>query len=339
MKNITLIKFALLAALPLAAPAQAADKLIFGEDDRVEAYAVPERYREAADSTVSLWRKNNMRLNTDFGTYSLFTFNLGEANGLCPGTRFSEQQAGAFCSGALVAEDLVITAGHCVKTAQDCANTAFVFGFGIGAENGNAKTDIEAGEVYGCARIIKRNNTSYTVTTDGQTTTIPGPDYALIKLDHKVTGHKPLAVNRNGSPRQGDSLFVTGHPMGLPLKFAGDARVVRPVNPEKAYFHTDLDVMGGNSGSPVFNADTGLIEGIHVRSEDYHFIPTFEGCNTYLVRPAGVGMGGEATKISFLTSYIPPTPQEAAAQAGAETAVAQLRAGLPPLGKSIHFGE
>ena len=338
MKTITLIKFALLAALPLAVPAQAANKVIFGADDRVEAYAVPERYRAAADSTVSLWRKETMRLDTSLGAYSLFTVELGKANNLCPGAKFSEQAAGAFCSGALVGEDLVITAGHCVRTAEDCARTAFVFGFAIDSEGGKANTLIDSGEVYGCAQIIKRDFTNYTVTTDEQPFNINGPDYALIKLDHKVTGHKPLAINRTGGTKKGDPLFITGHPMSLPLKFAGNASVVRFVNPERAYFHTDLDAMGGNSGSPVFNADTGLIEGIHVRSETHHLLPTFEGCNVYTVRPDGVGRGGEATKISFLADYIPPTPEETASQTGAETALAPLRAGLPPLGKTVSFG-
>ncbi len=338
MKNKNLFVSAALSLLPLAVPAGAADRMIFGEDDRVEIYQMPEKFRAAADSTVSLWKKNSLTLDTATGEYKLAVYKFGLAYNLCGGTKFMEQPVGANCSGALVGEDLVVTAGHCVVTAADCANTKFVFGFAMNPD-GSARTSVPAGEVYGCARILARENSSVTTDNDGESVTVQGPDYALIQLDHKVSGHKPLPVDRSAGPKKGDRVFVTGHPSGLPFKFAGNASVVRPVDPRLAYFHTDLDVFGGNSGSPVFNADTGLIIGVHVRSETGHFLPTFEGCNTYTVRPAGVGRGGEVTKIGFAAALIPPTPDESAAQASVAAALDSLRGDLPRLAESVSFGE
>ena len=63
-----------------------------------------------------------------------------------------------------------------------------------------------------------------------------------------------------------------GHPSGLPLKYADGARVFET---ENDYFSTNLDTFGGNSGSPVFNADTLEVEGILVRG-DTDYVMDFE---------------------------------------------------------------
>ncbi|OGR94965.1 MAG: hypothetical protein A2016_12215 [Elusimicrobia bacterium GWF2_62_30] len=311
--KLTALKLALLSTLALGSNALAADKIIYGEDDRVDYYAMPESFRWAADSTVSLWKKKSMLPDLAAGKYTLGAFNLGQAYNLCPGTRFADQDAGANCSGALVGEDLILTAGHCIVTESDCRGTAFVFGFAAKTEGQPAPASVPSGEVYTCAKIIKRQLLNTTTEVDNVETTVFGGDYALIKLDRPVKNHKPLAINRGGGLKKGDGLFVTGHPLGLPFKFTPGGMVVKNVDPQAAFFSTNLDTFGGNSGSPVFNAATGLIEGVHVRGEGQHFVPTFEGCTTYLVRPPGTGSGGHVTKIDFLAADIPPTAQENAA--------------------------
>ncbi len=326
MKLTYTIKIALLAISTLATPSLAGNKMIYGDDDRVDYYAMPENLKWAADSTVALWKRNSMRLDQKAGAYNLSTYTFGEGYNLCAGEKFREQPAGAFCSGALVGEDLAMTAGHCIVTQGDCNSAAFVFGYAVHEAGGKARTEIPAGEVYTCSEIVKRQLVNVTTAEDNMETTVYGPDYALIKLDRKVKGHKPLPVNRGGGLKKGTPLFVTGHPTGLPFKFAGNARVIKDMDSASAYFSTNLDTFGGNSGSPVFNAETLLIEGIHVRGEGgQHFIPTFEGCNTYLVRPPGTGTGGHVSKVDFLAEEIPPTAGESAAQAYMYSSLAALR--------------
>lgn len=80
-------------------------------------------------------------------------------------------------------------------------------------------------------------------------------------------GVSPLKFRESGTAGDGEQLVVIGHPSGLPTKIAGGAKIR---SGEAAYFTANLDTFGGNSGSAVFNATTGIVEGILVRGElDY----------------------------------------------------------------------
>ena len=326
------------ALFSLPAFASAGNKIIYGVDDRTELYEVPARFRQAADSTVSLWRKNQIKPDPASGLMQLFTVNYGERYDLCPDVRFREQPVGANCSGSLVGEDLVLTAGHCIKSDSDCSAAAIVFGYGIHAAGEKPRTSVASGEVYTCVKVIKRQLISTSVSVDGgPNITTSGNDYALIQLDRKVTGHKPLAINRLGNQKKGDTLILTGHPDGLPFKFADNGRIVRPVDPGAAFFDSDLDAFHGNSGSPVFNAETGLIEGILVRGDSETFMPTFDGCSVYIVNPQNAGRGISINKLTPVLDVIPPLAEEAAAAAGAAAAVDAARDLEMPALREVSF--
>ncbi len=292
----------------------AADRIIFGEDDRVEYYQIPEPFKSAADSVVSLWPAAALKAGPEGDTLHFSTRSFGQVYRLCPGERFSAQPAGAFCSGSLVGEDLVLTAGHCIEDQAKCAKTAFVFGYAVKAPGRYTQSSVPAADVYGCTEILKRDWTNYTVTQNGeQSPTIYGDDFALIRLDRKVAGRRPLAVNRAGDIKKGDAVTAMGYPNGLPLKFSAEGMVVRPVRANSPYFDANLDIFGGNSGGPAFNAATGLIEGVVVRADADHFLTTFEGCRVYHVKPQNAGAGISINKLGPVLDLIPPTPAEAAA--------------------------
>jgi hypothetical protein len=128
-----------------------------------------------------------------------------------------------------------------------------------------------------------------------------GPDYAIIKLDRKVTNHKPLEINREDNIRRGTPLFVIGHPTGLPTKVAGGASV-RTAD-RNGYFVANLDTYGGNSGSAVFNIKTNLIEGILVRGDNDYVVQGNCRVSNY-VSDSG-GRGEDVTNVSVVAKFIP----------------------------------
>ncbi|MBI4655745.1 MAG: trypsin-like peptidase domain-containing protein [Elusimicrobia bacterium] len=326
MKTKTLIKAILsISAISFILPfyATADGKVIYGQDDRIEYFQASAAVKTLADGVVSLWSSTDIEFNQQTKTYKLKTQNFGQAVNLCQQERFREQPIGAFCSGSLVGPDLVMTAGHCATSESKCKDTKFVFGFAIKKDGGTASDTIPAGEVYSCKKIVTRvqgaeENSSNVEAQNlghnyppvkGTVQTLNkiraqdlGPDYALIQLDRPVAERKPLQINRNQNLKKGESMFVIGHPVGLPLKVAGGA-TVRDPSP-KGYFVADLDTYGGNSGSPVFNTKTKLVEGILVRGET-DFVTTPQGCRISNVVGQNAGRGEDVTKVSELASFIP----------------------------------
>ncbi|MDT8286267.1 MAG: serine protease [Elusimicrobiales bacterium] len=277
-----------IAALAFILPsfAKAEDKSIYGDDNRLDYFEAPADMKELARSVVSFWKNEHVKL--DGATARVATANFGDALNLCPSEKFREQPVGAFCSGSLVAPDVIMTAGHCVRSEYACTGTKFVFGFGI-KEAGVMPNNVPANDVYSCAKLIGREEVG------------SGADWALIKLDRPVTGHTPLKYNTADTLRNGDPLLVIGHPAGLPTKIAGGA-TVRNIN-KPGYFVANLDTYGGNSGSAVFNARTHVIEGILVRGENDY---VWKGsCRVSNVCASDGCRGEDVTKLSAMTAQIP----------------------------------
>ena len=137
---------------------------------------------------------------------------------------------------------------------RQCQSFSWMFDY----TNESDLSNVSADNVYGCGMVIAGEFTQ-------------NMDFALIKLDRKVVGRKPLKL-ADKRVELGQKIFVMGHPSGLPLKYADGARVFET---EDVYFSTNLDTFGGNSGSPVFNAETFEVAGILVRG-DTDYVMSFE---------------------------------------------------------------
>lgn len=221
---------------------------VYGEDDRKDYFESSRAMRSFAESTVALFRGKDLRFNGEKSVYEITPVRLGEKLNLEKDEKFYSQTAISACSGFLAGKNTVVTAGHCLDRIP-CESLKIVFGYAVKKEGERPKT-FPAGEVYFCREVSEKKSLD-----------AAGGDYALIKLDREVKNHAPLALNRGKSPAKGTKLFVIGYPSGLPVKIAGNA-MVRDAGEDSPYFTADLDTFHGNSGSPVFNAETFLIEGI-----------------------------------------------------------------------------
>ena len=261
-------------------------KVIYGVDDRYDLHEVKnEKYLESAKSVVALFEGNQISDMGD-GTSELALVNFGEREDLCASEKFRDQPVGAFCSGFLVAPQIIATAGHCINK-NNVQEKRFVFGFKMNAP-GDPTTRINNSEIYRGSRIIGRELTDN------------GPDWALVELDRPVENHPPVKVRSNGKMEDGASVYVIGHPCGLPMKFAGGSNVRD--NGNDAFFVANLDSFGGNAGSPVFNSETHEIEGLLARGEA-DFV-TNDNCNISLICPSSGCRGCDCTRTTAFQLHL-----------------------------------
>jgi hypothetical protein len=274
----------------LVAVLRNSQKVIYEIDHRTEVFQLPQGPDlDDADSVVALFRAGSVSDNGD-GTATLRTANFGQQSNLCPGERFREQPTGAFCSGFLVAPDIIATAGHCVN-ADTVGDVRFVFGFRM-RDAETAQTAISNADIYRGVALV------------GHQLVGNGADWALVRLDRPVANHRIARLRRAGRIGDTQAVHVIGHPAGLPTKFAGGASVRD--NAPDAYFIANLDAFGGNSGSPVFNSETHEVEGILVRGEtDFVRQGT---CQVSLVCPTTGCRGEDCTRATLFASLVPEPP-------------------------------
>lgn len=263
-------------------------RAIYGTDDRKDLYQVAQpALLRLSDAVAALVKSADLTERAN-GTYKLATTSYRTEYDLCSNEPFASQPLGCVCSGFLVAPDVIATAGHCVTSLAALRRIRFVFGFRM-LDAKRARTTFAAEDVYRGVEIIGRRY------SEG------GADWALVRLDRAVVGRRPLTVRRSGKVASNRNLFVIGHPNGLPAKLAGGARVRD--NRQATYFSANLDTYGGNSGSPVFDRATRVVEGILVRGET-----DFESdgnCSVSLVCPDSGCAGEDVTRSTVWAGKIP----------------------------------
>lgn len=235
--------------------------VIYGEDNRKDVFESTDSVLvELSKSTAAMI--SSERLKSTNGDVVISAQTL-ESRGICAKERFSKQISAANCSGFLVAPNVLVTAGHCIKSEMDCSSYKWVFDFKVDHSD-QADVQVPKTSVYNCKKIISRSLDQ-----------MSKDDYAVIQLDRKVLDRRPLAFRKSGKISVGSQIAVIGHPTGLPTKIADGAKV-RSLNSK--FFVANLDTYGGNSGSAVFNLKTSEVEGILVRGEN-DYVPDSElGC-------------------------------------------------------------
>jgi V8-like Glu-specific endopeptidase len=246
-------------------------KIIYGTDNRYETDDYPDRqFREYAKSVAAMVASNDIFNKVGDPTTKRFRSKTAKQRfGLCDGPngeRFASQKTLSHCTAFLVAPDLMVTAGHCVLSDFECKKR-FKWVFDFKGEGNTLKTK----NIYSCVKIVGRKFSE-------SKTKIK--DYAIIKLNRPVKGRAPLKYRKRRKVKKGTPLVMIGHPLMLSQKIADQGTVLKKRMglrilsriKRKNYFLTDLDSYIGNSGSPVFNQNTGLIEGILISgAEDLVF--------------------------------------------------------------------
>ncbi|MCP3104787.1 serine protease [Myxococcus sp. K15C18031901] len=247
---------------PEAPESQQQRPVVYGNDDRTDVYAHANATlrARAAQATVALMNPSDYTVASN-GTVTFNAPLLGSAYNLCAGQRFLSDPTPAFCSGTLIDDDLVLTAGHCITSASACSSTRFVFKFY--RTSATALEAVTSADIFSCSAIVARQQ----ATVGGRNL-----DYAIVRLDRAATPRftpAPLRASKAALP-VGTNVTVIGSGSGIPFKIdsGGSVRDARAGTLD--YFVASTDTFGGNSGSGVYENTDYTVAGILVRGEtDY----------------------------------------------------------------------
>lgn len=261
--------------------------VVYGADDRVEVFEHPDPTMRNLAVGATAAMISNRAFDIAGDRVTLYADSLGEAYGLCPGELFADQPSLANCSGTLIDDDLILTAGHCVEGG--CGGVSWLFDYHY-VRSGQL-AEITADDVYGCAEVL---------IASPNLSNPSGPDMAIVRLDRVATpGRTPAALHSAATPVSvGQSVTLIGYGSGLPAKIDGGGRVLSISGSSTGTFSTTSDAFGGHSGSGVFDTN-GQVVGILVAgAEDYEY----DGhCVRVARQPASGGtFGGEEVTYASL---------------------------------------
>ncbi|MCB0379070.1 MAG: trypsin-like peptidase domain-containing protein [Bdellovibrionales bacterium] len=262
-------------------------KAIYGQDNRLDWFEAPGQTTSYwARATLALMPSQSLKLEGD--EFRVVADSYGNLMNLCPGQKFNSQPSASFCSGFLVADDLVVTAGHCVRSQSECEQTLFVFDYNK-QDEAQENYSVPQSSVYRCSQLVTRE--------------VGANDFAIVQLQKPVLDRTPLNLRRDGNLRVGEEVMLIGHPMGLPSKIAEGGRVLKVGDK----IHASVDAFAANSGSVILNMATGLVEGILVAGEADFQVEN--GCRREAVCD-GACEGEVITPISKLLDHLPNNKYE-----------------------------
>lgn len=270
IKTIAIISIILLSFSAKAAFLSNVDSIYNIDNRELITQESSAQVKKLANSVALIFNSDD--LITEHGQQLIFANLLSDTppvgQNVCSDELFATHHAyRSACSGFLVGEDLLATAGHCFEDQYSCDNQLIAFDVDSDSEINRGFKAIDK-NIYRCKEIVSQ---IYDFETK--------QDYAVIKLDRK-SERTPLKLRTTGKLSLTDKVFMIGHPLGLPLVYSPESEINENSNP--LFFKTKINSFHGNSGSPIFNAKTFLVEGILVRGEEDFKMDKQGNCQRYM---------------------------------------------------------
>lgn len=261
---------------------------VYGTDDRLDFYDIKdERIKELSKSSAALIPKIMLTKQAD-GNFKINAKTLKQEYNFCDDALFSDQSRVANCSAALVRDDLILTAAHCVDgRGNEIEDYYVVFDYKLTSENA-VLNSFAAKDVYEFEKKIYFN---YDATMSKSAI-----DIAIIKLKRK-SDRKPIELDYYSQYLRGTPVFALGYPLGIYQKLAPNGNIWE--SERKNSFRLNLDLFSVNSGSPIFDANTYKIIGVHARGTSLNFDRNSRSCTDWFQADINNDYG-EPNKLDFL---------------------------------------
>jgi hypothetical protein len=259
-------------------------KGLYGDDNRralSESNSLEQKLALSVLAQVPLYKMSN----SDESTISFLTTTPIATLNLCSTEKFSAEAMLASCTGFLVAPDLLLTASHCIKDKSDCQKNIWLLDYD------ESKSIFSRDKVVFCKEIVDTNALA---------------DYSLIRLSRSILDRDPLKIRQNGKLNPNAEFVVIGHPLGLP-KVVADQAFLRG-NLLNKTFTISSDTYSGNSGSPVIDIKTSLVEGVLIKGDRDYEMDFESQCMRSVHCDHSTCMGETVLRSIYIPSaLLPPT--------------------------------
>lgn len=206
---------------------------------------------ENSKSVAIIVEKNLLSKVSDSISYLDLTSKLGDLYTLCEKEAFRNQPVAGVGTAFISGDQSLTSASHVFS--GPLSNYAVIFGFQIINNVGAYASFFESRNIFYPTEVINKSEEL---------------DVIIFKVDRPL--ERTILQPNETSIIKDTEVYMIGYPMGIPQKVAVNARVYDIDHPE--YFYTTLDAFQGNSGSPVFNANTHKVIGVLVSGElDYRW--------------------------------------------------------------------
>ena len=243
-RHLTLATALLIAATPLAA--QQDGLLGFDLDSFGKTVLSRKQFASDAIPEAAYGAYNNEFIST-YSSQSIFA-RIGQSVGRLD----VATDKGVFpCTAFLVDDDLLMTNHHCVPGILDDSRT-------------EAKSIVGVRFVMGYTQEgVTEGTSSYLVDPVPVETSKP-LDYTLLRILGDTPGREFGKLELAAvTPHDNDPYWIIGHPMGEAQRISREkCRANAPAMSDNKLLHT-CDTMPGNSGSPVIDAGSRLVVGLH----------------------------------------------------------------------------
>lgn len=262
----------LFAAIYLLLTSQKSFALIIGNDDRIDINELSHpTISKISTSVVSFVRKKHLKKNRD--SYEMDATNLHKRLNFCEDERFSNEPLFANCSGAIIGDDLILTAGHCINT-QNKDEFYVVLDY-IKDPLGNIPSAFSKDQVFEVKDFLYHE---FSLTDKVN-------DLAVLRVKRDLN-RIALEMNLNHEYSHGTPIYMLGHPLGVSQKYTGP-NIIRSLNRETLSFRTELDSFSVNSGSPIFDHYSHEIIGVLSRGTGSNFEKRGRDCYQWSLGEAG----------------------------------------------------
>lgn len=271
-------------------------KSLYGKDDRFNLFddSITNEIKADAKKVACIIERNQLNFNSD-GTFTLkLGRSYGSKNLLCNTENFWTEPTLSFCSGFAISEKLFATAGHCINP-NNLEKVLIIYGYYM-IDSTTPNIKINPKDIYEPVKIIRREF--------GNTSNLN--DYCVVEVNKTFDNFRIASIRLTGKIADNSIVHVIGHPSGLPIKVALNAKIFN--NSITNYFTINSDTYSGNSGSPVFNSIDHTVEGILVRgSMDFKLIDN-NNCFISLSCPENIGncRGEDVSRTSQFNKLISP---------------------------------